>query len=105
MTGEKVAGHRVPLGFQGTMTHNGNKEDPCILLVSKSRDISIGHVGRGGGSVLIAVLLITGWYQRLDLTRVAIGISWLTYGFEVNLINIGNSYRTHHHPGEACPGL
>ena len=32
---------------------------------------------------LIAVLLITGWYQRLDLTRVAIGIPWLIYGFEV----------------------
>jgi len=31
---------------------------------------------------LIAVLLITGWYQRLDLTRVAIDIPWLIYGFE-----------------------
>jgi protein-S-isoprenylcysteine O-methyltransferase Ste14 len=31
---------------------------------------------------LIAVLLITGWYQRLDATVVAIGIPWLIYGLE-----------------------
>jgi protein-S-isoprenylcysteine O-methyltransferase Ste14 len=31
---------------------------------------------------LIAVLLIIGWYQRLDLTSVAIGIPWVIYGLE-----------------------